>query len=65
MNTFKASAITILSKSATPLHYKDITAYALDAGILQTNGATPEATMNAQILMDIKNKGDASRASAS
>ena len=57
MNTFKQSAIEILKKTKTPLHYAEITRLALESGILETEGATPEATMNAQIVVDIKNKG--------
>lgn len=60
MNTFKQSAIEILKKAKTPLHYDDITRQALEFGILETVGATPKATMNAQIAVDIKNKGEGS-----
>lgn len=57
MNKFKTAAITILSESKAPLHYKEITRLALEKGILETEGATPDASMNAQIVVDIKNKG--------
>lgn len=57
MNTFKQSAIEILKKAKKPLHYKEITRLALESGILETEGATPESSMNVQIAMDIKNKG--------
>lgn len=57
MNKFKTAAITILSEVKEPLHYKEITRLALEKGILETEGATPDASMNAQIVMDIKNKG--------
>jgi hypothetical protein len=60
MNTFKQSAIEILKKAKTPLHYSEITRLALESGLLETEGATPEATMNAQIVVDIKNKGEGS-----
>ncbi len=60
MNTFKQSAIEILRKSGKPLHYNEITRLALESGILETEGVTPEATMGAQLIMDIKNKGDGS-----
>lgn len=60
MNTFKESAIEILKKTSTPLHYTEITRLALESGILETEGATPEASMNAQISVDIKNKGEGS-----
>lgn len=55
MNKFKTSAIQILTEQKKPLHYKEITQLALEHGILETDGKTPEASMNAQIVMDIKN----------
>jgi|GEM_PF-4867626 hypothetical protein len=36
MNTFKKSAIKILKKAKTPLHYTEITRLALEPGILET-----------------------------
>lgn len=57
MNTFKQSAIEILKKSKKPLHYAEITRLALESGLLETEGATPEATMHSQIAVDIKHKG--------
>ena len=60
MNTFKSSAIQVLQKAGKPLHVSDITKMALEDGILVTESAVPEATMGAQLYMDIKNKGKAS-----
>lgn len=60
MNKFRHSAIQILKQSKEPLHYKEITRLALEKGILETDGKTPEATMNSLLTMDIKNKGKAS-----
>lgn len=60
MNKFKNAAIQILKDSNKPLHYTEITEKALELGILETEGATPEASMNAQISTEIKNKGDES-----
>jgi len=60
MNKFKTSAIEILKREKKPLHYKDITRLALEAGILETEGATPEKSMNSQIIMDIKDKKESS-----
>ena len=60
MNTFKEAAIEILKKTGNPLHYKEITRLALENGLLETQGATPEATMNAQITVDIKYKKESS-----
>lgn len=60
MNKFRISALKILTHNKRPLHYKEITRLALEKGILVTNGATPERSMNAQIIMDIKNRGERS-----
>ena len=60
MNTFKSSAIQILKKADKPLHFTDITRLSLEGGVLVTESAVPEATMAAQLYMDIKNKGKAS-----
>ena len=60
MNKYKEAAKQILKKHKKPLHYKEITRLALEEGILETDGKTPESSMNAQIVTDIKNKGDAS-----
>lgn len=56
MNKFKYSAIEILKQEKKPLHYKEMTRLALEKGILETEGATPEKSMYAQIVMDIKDK---------
>lgn len=60
MNKFKTAAIAILSQAKKPLHSKEITRLALQQGILETDGATPESSMNAQIITDMSKKGDAS-----
>jgi hypothetical protein len=59
MNTFLQSAQAVLHEANKPLHYKEITKLAIEKG-LQTEGATPWATMNAQLAIDIKKKGDGS-----
>lgn len=60
MNKFRNAAIAVLKKAKQPLHYKEITRIALDEGILETEGATPEASMNSRIILDIKHRKDAS-----
>lgn len=60
MNTFKSSAIQVLKNAGKPLHVSEITRLALESGLLVTESAVPEATMGAQMYMDIKNKGKAS-----
>ena len=37
-----------------PMHYREITTKSLDLGLLNTEGQTPEATMYAQILTEIR-----------
>jgi len=61
MNTFKGIAYQILKEAGKPLHSKEITKIALERGWLKTAGRTPEATMNAQIVVDINSRKDASR----
>lgn len=54
--SFLQAAYEVLDKygSKTPVHYRDITAKALQLGLLNSSGKTPEATMNAQLITDIK-----------
>lgn len=56
MSTFKEIAFQILQETSTSLHSKEITAIALERGWLKTAGKTPEATMNAQLIVDINTK---------
>lgn len=56
MNTFKEIAYQILRECGKPLHSKEITKIALERGWLKTAGRTPEATMNAQLIVDINAK---------
>lgn len=60
MNKFRNAAIIVLTEAGKPLHYREITRIALEKGILETEGATPEASMNSQIILDIKRKGNVS-----
>lgn len=52
--SFLASAEKILEQSGKPMHYKDITEKALKKGLLFSTGRTPEATMNAQLVTELK-----------
>lgn len=61
MNSFKNIAYQILEEFNKPLHSKDITRIALQRGWLKTAGKTPEATMNAQLIVDINTKKERSR----
>lgn len=60
MTTFKSIAWQILKEAGKPLHSKEITKRALERGLL-SEGKTPEATMNAQLVVDINTKKDKSR----
>jgi hypothetical protein len=60
MNSFKEIAYQILNEINKPLHSKEITRIALERGWLKTAGKTPEATMNAQLVVDINKKKDKS-----
>lgn len=61
MNSFKDIAYQILKEAGKPLHSKEITKIALQRGWLKTAGKTPEATMNAQLIVDINAKKEKSR----
>lgn len=52
---FKDAAYEILKKAGQPLHYKEIASRAIKAGLLETLGRTPEATMGAMLYTDTIN----------
>lgn len=59
MSSFKDVAYKVLKEAGRPLHSREITKIALKRGWLKTAGKTPEATMNAQLIVDInKKKGE-------
>lgn len=60
MDSFKNIAYQILKEAGKPLHSKEITKVALSRGWLKTAGKTPEATMNAQLIVDINTKKEKS-----
>jgi hypothetical protein len=54
-------AITrVLAEEARPLHYSEISELILSKGYYKTEGATPDATVNAQITSSIKHDADKS-----
>ena len=57
MNKFKAAEIEALTCEKKALHGNDITWLALEHGILEKDGATPESSMIATLSIDIKNHG--------
>lgn len=53
MSQFKQAAWQVLHDAGEPLHYADITRLAIEGGLLNSKGKTPEATMNTQLVTDI------------
>src|ERR1035437_5450155 len=60
MNSYKTIAYQILTEAKKPLHSREITEIALKRDLLQTSGKTPQASMNAQLVMDIVRNKDKS-----
>ena len=55
--SFTGAAERILEAAGgKPMHYRDITRHAIENGMLDTEGKTPEATMYAQILTECKRR---------
>jgi len=52
--TFLDAAHEILKQAGQPLHYREIARRALEQGLIESRGKTPEATMNAQLAVNIK-----------
>lgn len=46
---FLEAAHEILKQAGQPLHHREITRRALNQGLIETSGKTPDATMRAQI----------------
>jgi restriction system protein len=55
--TFLNAAYEILKQASQPLHYTEIANRALAAGLLDTRGQTPEATMGSRLYVDTKRPG--------
>lgn len=55
------AAFEILQRAGKALHYAEITKQAIDGGLWSSDGATPDATLNAELSTDIKEQGEASR----
>ena len=60
MNALDA-AVAVLGEAGCPLHYREITNRMLFKGIWTTRGKTPWATVNAQLSVEIADKGRESR----
>ncbi len=50
----------MLKEAGEPLHYGEITRRVLEGGFWSTTGKTPEATVNPQLAVDIKRRGEQS-----
>ena len=60
MNAIDAAEV-ILSEAGKPLRYEEITRRILERDLWQTQGLTPAATVNARLVVDIKDLGAGSR----
>lgn len=58
--SWKDAIKKVLAESDMPLHYSDITEQILACGYYETDGATPSATVNAQLATSIKYEGEKS-----
>jgi restriction endonuclease Mrr len=56
--TFTEAALEILRRAGKPLHFKEIAAEAITAGLLSHVGQTPEATMGARLLSMARREHD-------
>jgi len=56
----KTAAIQVLQQAGTALHAKDIAEQIMVAGLWQSGGKTPDATVSARLYSDIKSNGDKS-----
>lgn len=52
--TFIEAAETLLREAGTALHYKEITRRAIERGLIESQGQTPEATMAVQLYRAIR-----------
>jgi hypothetical protein len=58
--SWKDAIKKVLSEFTRPLHYTEISEQILSRGYYETDGATPAATVNAQLSSSIKHDGDKS-----
>jgi len=56
----KKAALEVLRSAEGPLAAGEITKRIIEGGLWKTDGATPEATVSAQLYSDIKRRGDGS-----
>ncbi|MFZ1417279.1 MAG: winged helix-turn-helix domain-containing protein, partial [Burkholderiaceae bacterium] len=58
--SWKEAIKKVLAESDIPLHYTEISEQVLSRGYYETDGATPAATVNAQLASSIKHDGEKS-----
>lgn len=58
--SWKEAIKKVLAESVTPMHYAEISEKILSRGYYETDGATPAATVNAQLASSIKHDGEKS-----
>ena len=58
--SWKEAIKKVLTESSTPMHYTEISEQILSRGYYETDGATPAATVNAQLASSIKHDGEKS-----
>lgn len=58
--SWKDAIKRVLAESSSPLHYREISDKILSLGYFETEGATPSATVNAQISSSIKHDRESS-----
>lgn len=58
--SWKEAIKRVLQESRAPLHYTEISDKVLSGGYYETDGATPAATVNAQLATSIKHDGEKS-----
>ena len=58
--TLTEAVAQILEAAGNPLHYRKLTAELLERGLWKSQGKTPEATVNARLAVDIKEKAEGS-----
>jgi restriction system protein len=51
----------VLEAEGQPLHYREIARRTIEQGLWQTDGVTPEATVNSRLATDIQARGVRSR----
>jgi hypothetical protein len=58
--SWKEAIKRVLKEADSPLHYAEISEQILARGYYSTDGATPAATVNAQLSSSVKHDGDKS-----